>query len=109
MTLSRRRGWLTQSLICGSGNRMATPPLDPVLTRFRSAVTRLYGERVERVVLYGSRARGDYRPDSDYDIALFLRDMPDRAEESGKSRSPSGSIPPASSNCRPPPAQKIAR
>jgi predicted nucleotidyltransferase len=59
---------------------VALPP-DPVLMRFRSAVTQLYGERVMRVVLYGSRARGDYRSDSDYDIALFLRDLPDRGGE----------------------------
>ena len=57
------------------------PTHDPVLTRFRAAVRVLYGDRVERVVLYGSRARGDARADSDYDIALFLRAMPDRMEE----------------------------
>jgi uncharacterized protein len=27
------------------------------------------------------RARGDARPDSDYDVAVFLRDMPDRVRE----------------------------
>jgi predicted nucleotidyltransferase len=47
---------------------------NPVLGRFRSAVTAIYGERIERVVLFGSRARGDAKPDSDYDIAVFLRD-----------------------------------
>jgi len=47
---------------------------DPILTRFRTALGSLYGDRLERVVLYGSRARGDHRPDSDYDIAVFLRD-----------------------------------
>jgi predicted nucleotidyltransferase len=56
-------------------------PHDPALMRFRAAVTELYGDRVERVVLYGSRARGDYHSGSDYDVALFLRDMPSRAEE----------------------------
>lgn len=51
---------------------------DPVLTRFRSALNEMYGDRIERVVLFGSRARGDARPDSDYDVAVFLRDMKDR-------------------------------
>jgi predicted nucleotidyltransferase len=46
---------------------------DPILTRFRTALGSLYGDRLERVVLYGSRARGDHRPDSDYDIAVFIR------------------------------------
>ena len=57
------------------------PSNDPVLTRFRAAVIEIYGERAERVVLFGSRARGDAKPDSDYDIAVFLRDIPERAEE----------------------------
>jgi predicted nucleotidyltransferase len=52
--------------------------VDPVLTRFRAALDRVYGDRVERVVLFGSRARGDARPDSDYDVAVFLKDLTDR-------------------------------
>jgi predicted nucleotidyltransferase len=32
-------------------------------------------------VLYGSRARGDAHEESDYDVAVFLRDMPDRIAE----------------------------
>jgi predicted nucleotidyltransferase len=54
------------------------PPNDPVLTRFRAAVTQIYGDRVERIVLYGSRARDDARQDSDFDVAVFLRGMTDR-------------------------------
>ena len=57
------------------------PVDDPILKRFRTALEEVYGERLERVVLYGSRARGDARPDSDYDVAVFLRDMPDRVAE----------------------------
>jgi uncharacterized protein len=56
-------------------------PKDPVLSRFRSAVDEAYGPRVERVILYGSRARGEARSGSDYDIAVFLRDLSDRAQE----------------------------
>jgi uncharacterized protein len=51
---------------------------NPILAKFRAAVTEMYGDRVERVVLFGSRARGDARADSDYDVAVFLRDMDDR-------------------------------
>ena len=56
-------------------------PPDPVLSQFHAALSEVYGGQLERVVLYGSRARGEARPDSDYDIAVFLRDMPDRAAE----------------------------
>ena len=55
-----------------------------VLQKFRAALDALYGERIERVVLFGSRARGDARPDSDYDVAVFLRDLTGRWEEAEK-------------------------
>jgi predicted nucleotidyltransferase len=56
---------------------------DPVLIRFRAAVGEAYGNRLERVVLFGSRARGDYQPDSDYDIAVFIKHMGGLWEEVG--------------------------
>lgn len=54
---------------------------DPVLAKFRNAVAEVYGARVERLVLYGSRARGDASADSDYDIAVFLRDLSSHWQE----------------------------
>ena len=54
---------------------------DPILKRFRAALDHMYGERIERVVLFGSRARGDAREGSDYDVAVFLRDLADRFVE----------------------------
>jgi predicted nucleotidyltransferase len=57
------------------------PVDDPILKRFRAALEEAYGERLERVVLFGSRARGDARPDSDYDVGVFLRDVPDGVAE----------------------------
>ena len=35
-------------------------------------------DRIERLVLFGSRARGDAHVASDYDIAVFLKDLTDR-------------------------------
>jgi uncharacterized protein len=59
----------------------AAPALDPVLKRFRAALDALYGDRLERVVLFGSRARGDAREDSDYDVAVFLKGLANRWQE----------------------------
>jgi uncharacterized protein len=57
---------------------VATITKDPILKRLRRALDELYGERIERVVLFGSRARGDADKESDYDVAVFLRDIADR-------------------------------
>lgn len=54
--------------------RRSELPIDPVLRRFRAALNAAYGKRVDRAILFGSRARGDAQPDSDYDIAVFLHD-----------------------------------
>jgi predicted nucleotidyltransferase len=48
---------------------------DPILARLRAALVAAYGVGVERVVLFGSRARGDAGADSDYDVAVFLKDF----------------------------------
>ena len=65
---------------------MVPPPCvdvisDRGLVAFRHLLDDVYGPRLERAVLYGSRARGDARPDSDYDIAVFLRNLPDHWTE----------------------------
>ena len=59
---------------------MSAPSLasDPVLPRLREALSSLYGERLARVVLFGSRASGQATPSSDYDVAVFLTTVADR-------------------------------
>jgi predicted nucleotidyltransferase len=59
----------------------SSPVDDPILKRFRAALDAIYGDRIERVVLFGSRARGDAHADSDYDVAVFLKDFADRWQE----------------------------
>lgn len=55
--------------------------LDPVLQRLRAVLSEMYQDRLARVVLFGSRARGDARPDSDYDVAVFLKSIARRRDE----------------------------
>jgi uncharacterized protein len=52
---------------------------DHVLHRIGQALDSRFGDEIERVVLFGSRARGDAR--DDYDVAVFLRSSPDRRAE----------------------------
>ena len=44
------------------------------LHAFRRDVVRALPDAVEDVILFGSRARGDAQADSDYDVAVLLRD-----------------------------------
>ena len=57
---------------------------DPILARLRASLDKVYGARIDRVILFGSRARGDARPDSDYDVAVFLKEPESFWKESGR-------------------------
>ncbi|MEG4505403.1 nucleotidyltransferase domain-containing protein [Microcoleus sp. F6_B4] len=47
--------------------------LKNILMQLRSHFEQLYGDRLTQMVLYGSQARGDARPDSDIDILVVLK------------------------------------
>ncbi len=52
-----------------------------ILDQVVAALHGHYGERLSRVVLFGSRARRDHEPDSDYDVLVVLKGDFDRAAE----------------------------
>ena len=51
-----------------------------LLSQYTDDVKKIYGEHLRQVILYGSRARGDFREDSDYDI-MILVDLGDKEIE----------------------------
>jgi predicted nucleotidyltransferase len=55
--------------------------IHPMLYSFRETLAEVYGPNLDRVVLFGSRARGDAGEDSDYDVAVFLKSNGDLLAE----------------------------
>ena len=49
-----------------------TPRLRTILAELRARFEVLYGDRLVKLVLYGSQARGDAAPDSDIDVLVVL-------------------------------------
>ena len=47
-----------------------------LLDQYTEEIKKIYGPHLRQVILYGSYARGDFRPDSDVDIMILL-DMGD--------------------------------
>lgn len=46
----------------------------------KKTIQEIVGENLSRIILFGSRARGDNRPDSDYDLLVLLKRDIDRNE-----------------------------
>ncbi len=51
------------------------------LTSFKFRLTQRYEGRLKALYLFGSRAGGDFRPDSDADVAVFLDQVQDPLAE----------------------------
>ena len=51
-----------------------SPEIQEILKRFKKELVNIYGDKIQSILLYGSRARGDEHPDSDIDILIILKD-----------------------------------
>lgn len=45
-----------------------------LMKELKEGLSRIYGDRLQAVYLYGSYARGDYRQGSDVDVMILLKD-----------------------------------
>jgi uncharacterized protein len=58
-----------------------TDELKQILSELRQQLETLYGERLEKLILFGSQARGNAAPDSDIDVLVVLRGSVDVGRE----------------------------
>ena len=47
---------------------------ETIIPRFKEILEKWYGERLEKIILYGSFARGDYHENSDIDFLVVLKE-----------------------------------
>lgn len=58
-----------------------SPRISAILSELRLRLKELYGERLVRLVLFGSQARGDANADSDIDVLIVLKGVVNPFEE----------------------------
>jgi len=51
------------------------PKMEQILVDLKKSLQEITGNRLIKMVLYGSRARGDFSEDSDTDIAIVIRGL----------------------------------
>ena len=58
--------------------------LNTILSETCQGLKTLYGQELDKIILYGSQARGDGEPDSDIDILIVLKQDFKYFDESNK-------------------------
>lgn len=57
--------------------RLMPDVLTVLLGNYREAITEIFGEKLSRIVLFGSYARGDFNQNSDMDIMILVDVQPE--------------------------------
>lgn len=65
-------------------NRKVPLRIRKLMKELKAGLVRIYGDRLKAVYLYGSYVRGDYRPGSDVDVMILLKDYKNYWEEHKK-------------------------
>lgn len=55
-----------------------------IITKTQQGLKTLYGEQLDKIILFGSQARGDATPDSDIDILIVLKNSFNYSQESDR-------------------------
>lgn len=71
-TLAARRSLVFVPPRSGYFEKLGMKQQDAILLELNKRLRELYGDRLVRLVLFGSRARGDHDSDSDYDVLVEL-------------------------------------
>ena len=58
-----------------------TLTLNEIITELRQELTKLYGDQLKKLILYGSQARGDANEDSDIDLMIVLTHLTSPGDE----------------------------
>ena len=52
---------------------ITNPQLKEIIAQTRQGLEKIYGEQLEKIIIFGSQARGDAKPDSDIDVLIVLK------------------------------------
>ena len=59
-----------------------------IIKKTSQEIKKIYGDRLDRIILFGSQARGDARPDSDIDVMIVLKNNFNYFQESQRISEP---------------------
>jgi len=66
--------------------QLSNPELLRIIEFLKADLLKYFGGRIQRIVLYGSYARGDFNNNSDVDIMILLKDLPNWNDDKFVSR-----------------------